>query len=98
MLELRSLSTYNRFPLTAREIGRIPPEASVSTRLSPLPVTRNDVIVLSPSLTTNSTFPASAIELEESTIENVNGGCAARPGLPVCTVCVKLRLPSEARL
>ena len=54
MLPVTVSITYSSFPCIAMLTGRTPPPDSMSARLSPLAVTLNEVIVLSPAFTTRT--------------------------------------------
>ena len=87
-------------PLEARLIGSFPCVETTDTRCRPELVTRNEVTLFDPALTTNSSFPFAVrlIEPDESTIGKPNGGWLAIPLPPVGTVAVCVNWPLAPRL
>src|SRR5579884_3212943 len=100
MFLLVSLTTYSRWPLEARLIGSFPCVEATDTRCTPELVTRNEVTLFDPALTTKISFPSGVvlIEPDESTIGKPNGGSEAMPLPPVETLPVCVSLPSAPRL
>ena len=74
-------------PLEVRLIGSFPCDETTDTRCRPELVTRNEVTLFDPALTTNSSFPFAVrlIEPDESTIGKPNGGWLVIPLPPVGT-------------
>jgi hypothetical protein len=95
MLSPSPFSTYRTSPWLVRLIGNSPPEGTRSASWSPCSVTRNELIVSSPALTTNRRFPPGvrSTEPELSTIGKPNGGVEEAPTPPVLTVAVWVSRP-----
>src|SRR5690348_17589292 len=100
MFLLVSLTTYSRLPLEARLIGSFPWVEATDTRCTPELVTRNEVTLFDPALTTKISFPSGVvlIEPEESTIGKPKGGSLAMPLPPVEALPTCVSLPLAPRL
>ena len=85
MFWLVSLTTYSTLPLLVRLIGSFPCEDTCETSFGPDPVILNELTLLSPAFTTNSSLPSGVrfTEPEESTIGNPNGAVLLIPFPPV---------------
>ncbi len=81
-------------------VGSFPWELATDSRLSPFAVTRNEVTVLLPAFTTNSSLPSlvMSIEPDVSTIGNPNGGSDLLPLPPVATDPSRASVPFVRRV